>query len=52
MSGPLPTLYDWTEQTLIDFQRWGNRLSSSIDFHEYRRGLKDRHNEAQENLHF
>ena len=52
MCGPLPTLYDWTEQTLIDFQRWGNRLSASIDFHEYRRGLKDRHSEAQETLHF
>lgn len=39
--GPLPCLYDWTEQTLIDFQRWGNRLSGSMPFVGYRRGKKD-----------
>ncbi|MBI3329787.1 MAG: hypothetical protein HYZ81_24155, partial [Nitrospinae bacterium] len=43
IGGPLPTLFDWTEQRLIDFQRWGNRLSKAIPFREYRRGLKDRY---------
>jgi hypothetical protein len=33
--GPLPTLHDWTEQKLIDFQRWGNRLSYAMPFREY-----------------
>ena len=43
LGGPLPTLYDWTEQGLIDFTRWGNRLSHSVPFSEYRRGFKNRH---------
>lgn len=38
---PLPTLHDWTEQKLIDFQRWGNRLSGGMEFIGYRRGKKD-----------
>jgi hypothetical protein len=38
---PLPTLHDWTEQKLIDFQRWGNRLSGGMEFMRYRRGKKD-----------
>lgn len=42
MVGPLPTLFDWTEQKLIDFQRWGNRLSGGMTFGEYKRGMKDR----------
>jgi len=42
MGGPLPVLHDWTEQRLIDFQRWGNRLARGISFAEYRRGHKDR----------
>lgn len=37
----LPTLYDWTPQKLIDFQRWGNRLSGAFPFSAYRRGMKD-----------
>lgn len=41
MAGPLPALHDWTEQTLIDCQRWGNRLSGAMPFAEYRRGTKD-----------
>jgi hypothetical protein len=47
MSGPLPTLHDWTEQTLIDFQRWGNRLSASIAFKDYHRGMKTRYDQQQ-----
>lgn len=43
VGGPLPTLHDWTEQRLIDFQRWGNRLAKGMPFAEYRRGFKDRH---------
>ncbi len=43
IGGPLPTLHDWTEQKLIDFQRWGNRLAGGMPFSEYRRGRKDRH---------
>lgn len=43
MGGPLPVLHDWTEQRLIDFQRWGNRLARGLSFSEYRRGHKDRH---------
>lgn len=39
--GPLPCLFDWTEQKLIDFQRWGTRLAKGIPFSEYKRGLKD-----------
>jgi hypothetical protein len=39
--GPLPCLFDWNEQLLIDFQRWGTRLAKGIPFSEYRRGLKD-----------
>jgi len=42
IGGPLPTLFDRSEQSLIDFQRWGNRLSKAIPFREYRRGFKDR----------
>jgi hypothetical protein len=38
---PLPCLYDWTPQKLIDFQRWGNRLSKKIAFKDYRRSAKD-----------
>jgi hypothetical protein len=38
---PLPVLHDWTEQRLIDFQRWGNRLSGGMPFVDYRRGKKD-----------
>jgi hypothetical protein len=41
IGGPLPCLHDWTEQKLIDFQRWGNRLSGSMPFVDYRRGKKD-----------
>lgn len=41
MAGPLPTIHDWSEQKLIDFQRWGNRLSGAMPFSEYRRGMKD-----------
>lgn len=40
IGGPLPVLYDWTEQRLIDFQRWGNRLAKSMPFSHYVRGLK------------
>jgi len=47
IAGPLPTLHDWTEQRLIDFQRWGNRLARGLPFSEYRRGWKD-HNAAGE----
>lgn len=43
VGGPLPVLYDWTEQLLINFQRWGNRLSKGMPFSEYRRGFKNRH---------
>ena len=43
IGGPLPTLHDWTEQKLIDFQRWGNRLSKGMAFVDYRRGFKDRY---------
>lgn len=39
--GPLPVLYDWTERKLMDFQRWGNRLSATIPFAEYRPGWRD-----------
>ena len=42
IGGPLPTLFEWTEQSMIDFQRWGNRLSKTIPFREYRLGFKDR----------
>jgi hypothetical protein len=53
MSGPLPVLHDWTEQTLIDFQRWGNRLSGgNIKFSDYRRGLKDRYDQNQSSLDY
>lgn len=38
---PLPCLFDWTPQKLIDFQRWGNRLSGGMPFSKYKRGLKD-----------
>lgn len=34
--GPLPTIHDWTEQKLIDFQRWGNRLSYAMPFSDYK----------------
>lgn len=37
---PLPCLFDWTEQKLIDFQRWGNRLAKGMPFSEYKRGFK------------
>jgi hypothetical protein len=40
IGGPLPTLHDWTEQGLIDFQRWGNRLGKGMPFQAYKRGLK------------
>lgn len=43
MGGPLPVLHDWTEQRLIDFQRWGNRLARGLSFAEYRRGQKNRY---------
>lgn len=43
IGGPLPRLFDWTEQSLIDVQRWGNRLSKAVPFREYRRGFKDRY---------
>jgi len=52
LAGPLPVLYDWTEQTLIDFQRWDNRFSGGIPFSEYRRGLKDRHDQLQTSLKY
>lgn len=32
---PLPTIHGWTERKLIDFQRWGNRLSHSMPFAKY-----------------
>lgn len=38
---PLPCLYDWTPQKLIDFQRWGNHFSGAFPFSRYKRGLKD-----------
>ena len=41
LGGPLPTQHDWTEQRLIDFQRWGNRLSKGMAFSEYKRGFKE-----------
>lgn len=41
MEGPLPCLHDWTEQKLIDFQRWGNRMAKGIRFAEYRRSHRD-----------
>lgn len=38
--GSLPTLHDWTERKLIDFQRWGNWLSHSVkEFSGYKREL-------------
>lgn len=37
--GSLPTLHDWTERSLKDFQRWGNRLSYAMPFSEYNRML-------------
>lgn len=43
LGGPLPTLHDWTEQKLVDFQRWGNRLAKAMPFSQYRRGYKDAH---------
>src|SRR5581483_6999072 len=42
IEGPLPTLHDWTEQKLIDFQRWGNRIGKGKPFKEYVRGMKDK----------
>jgi hypothetical protein len=42
MEGPLPCLYDWSEQALINFQRWGNRLGKGMPFCDYRRGFRDR----------
>ena len=33
--GPLPTIHGWTERRLIDFQRWGNRLSFAMPFAKY-----------------
>jgi len=35
LGGPLPTIHDWTERKLIDFQRWGNRLSYAMPFSAY-----------------
>lgn len=44
MEGPLPVLHDWTEQTLKDFQRWGNRLAKSVKkFADYVPNLRDSH---------
>lgn len=44
IGGPLPTLHDWSAQTLVDFQRWGNRLAKGgMPFREYRRNMRDRH---------
>ena len=43
LGGALPVQHDWTEQTLVDFRRWGNRLAKGIPFSEYRRGFKDRY---------
>jgi hypothetical protein len=40
MGGPLPCVHGWSERKLIDFQRWGNRLSHSIDFGGYDRTVK------------
>lgn len=38
--GTLPTIHGWTERSLIDFQRWGNRLSHSVkSFAKYDRRL-------------
>jgi len=37
--GSLPVLHDWTERKLVDFQRWGNRLSHSMPFSRYDRRL-------------
>lgn len=55
LGGPLPTIHDWTERKLIDFQRWGNRLSYAMPFAKYDRGLnhsgvKARPREADEFL--
>jgi hypothetical protein len=46
IGGPLPTLFDWTEQKLIDFQRWGNRLSGGMRFSEYKPNLRERDNQT------
>jgi hypothetical protein len=35
LGGPLPVIHDWTERKLIDFQRWGNRLSYAMPFAKY-----------------
>lgn len=44
MQGPLPCLFDWTEQKLKDFQRWGNRLAKGVKkFADYVPNLRDSH---------
>lgn len=38
---PLPCLHDWTEQKLVDFQRWGNRLArGGMQFGKYDRTMR------------
>jgi hypothetical protein len=41
LGGPLPTLHDWTEKALINFQRWGNRLAKGPTFAEYKPNFRD-----------
>jgi hypothetical protein len=49
MEGPLPVLYDWTEEKLRAFQRWGNRFAKGMPFSEYRHNWSEygRENRAQ-----
>ncbi len=48
---PLPVLYDWTEEKLKAFQRWGNRFAKSGDmpFSKYKHNWSEygRENRAQ-----
>jgi hypothetical protein len=46
---PLPVLYDWTEEKLRAFQRWGNRFAKGMPFSEYRHNWSEygRENRAQ-----
>jgi hypothetical protein len=48
MEGPLPCLHDWTEQKLIDFQRWGNRLAKGVKrFSDYKPNLRERREQSE-----
>jgi hypothetical protein len=49
MEGPLPCLHDWTEQKLIDFQRWGTRFAKSVKrFKDYVPNLRDKYPQVEE----